>query len=80
MAKFTLLEVHLEGSSLTANAPFSSDDSGAAPSAKSVPEPESGAESSSRRGVATVVGLLFLVAVALAVRKWFAEDEEIDLS
>lgn len=91
MAKFTFLEVHLEGSSLTANAPFGADerdeaaekasvDRGATSRPESVPEPDDeNAEGGGRRGVGIVVGLVFLVAVALAVRKWRAEDEEIIL-
>lgn len=78
MTKLTFLEGQLPGSTLAANAPFTTGEG--TPAAESVPEPGSDAERGGRRGVGAVIGLVFLLAVALAVRKWFAEDEEIDLS
>lgn len=87
MAKFTFLEVHLEGSSLTANAPSGLGD-GASESTESAEPLGTGEEggaaadeaSGSRRGVAAVVGLAFLVVVALAVRRFLGgEGETIEL-
>lgn len=78
MAKLTFLEVHLEGSSLTANAPFSADRPEDEP--PETPDVESSADGGGRRGVAVLVGLAFLLVVALAVRRWVAGDEEIDLA
>jgi hypothetical protein len=77
MVKLTFLEVHLEGSSLTANAPFTDRE---APTGAPEPEAESaGPGGGGRRGVAVVVVLLFLLALAALARRRLAEDETIDL-
>jgi hypothetical protein len=76
MVKLTFLEVNLEGASLTANAPFSGRDE--VPT--SAPEAEPEAESAGgRRGVAVVVGLLFLLALAALARRRLSDGETIDL-
>lgn len=79
MAKITLLELHLDDASLTANAPFSS--RGKDVEAAEGPFDD---ETSSRKGslVAAVVGLVFLVAVAYVVRKRVLSggtDEELEI-
>lgn len=63
MAEFTLLKLQLEDASFTANAPFS--DSGEDASGESTPD----SGGSSRRLLPFVVGFVFLLIAALAVRK-----------
>lgn len=81
MAKFTLLEVHLDESTFTANAPFSGE-------AEEEAEPTDAEGGSSPAAViGALVGLLFLAIVALAVKRKlsgqdddeFAEGEEVEL-
>lgn len=70
MAEFTFLEVHLDGASLTANAPFSGGTGGGDedPDVEvgSVGEEEGG---SRKPWLAALVGLLFLVVVAVLAKK-----------
>lgn len=83
MSKFTLIEVHLDGSSITANAPFSnasnaSDADDAAP----VEADTEDADDSGGFPVAPLVGLLVVVALAVAAKKLLSgevpEDIELD--
>jgi hypothetical protein len=72
MADFTLLELHLEDASLSANSPFgsSSDDGGIGLSVSEESSSGSSEEDSSGRGwLGPVIGLLFLVGVAFVARK-----------
>ena len=64
MAKFTILELHLDDASFSASAPFSG---GKEVEAADQPPEE---EESSGKGklVAALIGLVFLVAVAYVVR------------
>lgn len=78
MVKLTFLEVHLEGSSVTANAPFSDRDEEPTAAPESEPEADAGS-AGGRRGVAVVVGLLFLLALAALARRRLADGETIDL-
>jgi hypothetical protein len=76
MAEFTLLKLQADGASFTANAPFSgsdSEESDATPASESgsAPDGEPGTDSGSAdsRLLPLLVGFVFLVVVALAVRK-----------
>jgi hypothetical protein len=77
MAKFTFLEVHLDGAEFTANAPGSKLDE-----SDDEPDIEVGdvgdEESSAGKGkwVAALVGLLFLVAVAVVAKQKLGGDDE----
>ena len=83
MVDITFLELHLDDSNLTANAPFSSGRKEVAASNES-PEPES--SSSKGKLVGALVGLVFLAAVAFVVRKKVAgggddaEGEEFEVA
>ncbi|MFB6074401.1 MAG: hypothetical protein ABEJ89_05265 [Haloarculaceae archaeon] len=66
MAKFTLLEVHFEGSEFTANAPFSESGEEDTPT-----EPGSGG-----LPVAPLAVLAVLAALALVLRKVLGSDDE----
>lgn len=79
MAKFTLLELHLEESDLTANAPYSRSETDA------VDDDGTAADTSGSRGgtiFALLVGVAFSLAVAYLVRKKLSsggdEDENED--
>jgi hypothetical protein len=75
MAKFTLLELHLDDSTFTANAPFSSDADlpadGAGDGETTVEDADGG-----RPWLAALVGLLFLAVLAVLVKKKLGGDEE----
>jgi hypothetical protein len=79
MVDITLFEVHLDDSSLTANAPFSRGE-------KEVEAADEPPESSSSKGttLAAVVGLVFLAALAFVVRKRVMggddEGEQVELA
>jgi hypothetical protein len=81
MAKFTFLEVHLDGAEFTANAPLSNS-GGEAGESDDEPDIEIGEvgdeESSAGKGkwVAALVGLLFLVAVAVVAKQKLGGDDE----
>jgi uncharacterized protein HemX len=66
MVDFTFLELHLEDSNLTANAPYSGKQTDTTPQAE-----HSTAETGSRKGtvLAVLVGLGFSIAIAYFVRK-----------
>ena len=71
MAEFTLLKLEFPDASLTANAPFSGEDN-----------PETAAEATtddeeSRGVLPLVLGLLFLVAVAVAAKKVLGSDDDL---
>ena len=74
MAKFTLLELHLDDSTFTANAPFSTDaelpDDESPIDAVTDAEPDGG-----RSWLAALVGLLFLAVLAALVKKKLGGDE-----
>ncbi|MFC7175786.1 hypothetical protein [Halosegnis marinus] len=73
MAKFTLLELHLDGAQFTANAPGSglpgveveTDDTA-----------DDAPDSTGKPWLAALVGLLFLAAIALLARKKLGGDDE----
>jgi len=65
MAKFTFLEVHLEGASATASASYHED------RGEEQPPEEAG---NGRRGVATLVGLGFLLVLTVVVRRRLADE------
>jgi hypothetical protein len=74
MVDLTILEVHLDGSEFTANAPFSSggeDDS---------VDVEEGSDPDSGRGklLAVLIGLAFCVAVAYLARNRLGGEDEIE--
>lgn len=76
MAKFTLLELHLDGA--TVNAPFSkgggeSDDEGSIEVSEEAPSGRAGAWKRA------LVGLLFLAVVAAAAKKKLGTDDEAEL-
>lgn len=77
MVDITFLEVHLDDSTLTANAPSSSDKK----EIEASTEPPTAESSPKTTLIAALVGLVFLAAVAFLVRKKFLagetdEDEE----
>ena len=65
MAKFTILELHLDDASFSASAPFSG-----GKEVEAADQPPEEEEESSGKGklVAALIGLVFLVAVAYVVR------------
>ena len=66
MVDITLFELHLDDSSLTANAPFSS---GRKEVAASDEPPEEASSSSKGKLLGALIGVAFLAAVAFVVRK-----------
>ena len=84
MVDITLLELHLDDSNLTANAPFSS----GRKQVEAGEGPPEQPESSGSKGplVATLVGLVFLVVVGYLVRSKVLggdeteEEEELEVS
>lgn len=79
MADFTLLELHLDDASFSANNPLggSSDDGGLGISVSEESSSGSSPESSGGRGwMGPVIGLVFLVGVAFAARKRMNQSEE----
>lgn len=76
MAKFTLLEIHLDGAEFTANAPFS--DSGESDDSPDIEVGEVGDEESSGgpSWLPAVVGLVFLVVVAVVAKKKLGGSDE----
>lgn len=73
MAKITLLEVHLDDSTVSANAPFSGDGS-----TDERDRPQSDAASGTSKGavVGALIGLVFLAAVGVMLRKKFAARDD----
>jgi hypothetical protein len=73
MVEFTFLEVHLDDSSLTANAPYSHGEKDVV--ASDEPPAETGG---SKKGsaLAAVIGLVFLAAVAYLAKKKFLDGED----
>jgi hypothetical protein len=74
MAEFTLLKLQLDDASFTSNAPFSgteSSESDAVPGSETggEPDPEGKGSSGDGRLLPLLVGLAFLLVVAVAVRK-----------
>lgn len=67
MVDVTLFEVHLDGSSFSANAPFSG-------SGEQQEEREQGG--GARRGVGVLVGLVFLVVLAVLLRQRLGGESE----
>ena len=69
MAKFTLLELHLDGAEFTANAPFSSDDDESASESRwsRAGTDESGDETDGAAGGGPSVGRLALVLLGVVV-------------
>jgi hypothetical protein len=79
MAKFTFLEINLDGAQLTANAPFS--DGSEHPDAIPGDADEGAAtadddSSGTRPWLAAFIGLLFLVVVAVLAKKRFGGANE----
>lgn len=80
MSEFTLLKLQFENASFTANAPFSgadegSDEADSETAADESDESDQTDEGGNGRLLALVVGLGFLVAVAVVVRKLRGEEE-----
>lgn len=75
MVEFTFLEIHLEDSDLTANAPYSHGEKDVVASDEPISE-----ETSSRSGtiVALLIGLGFSLAVAYLVKKRVFSTEDGD--
>ncbi|WP_255149382.1 hypothetical protein [Halorarius halobius] len=76
MVKLTFLEVHLDGAEFTANAPLS--DSGGDGDGPDIEVGEAGDEQSGggKRWVGALVGLLFLVAVAVVAKKQLGGSDD----
>ncbi|MBX0323441.1 hypothetical protein EGH21_10415 [Halomicroarcula sp. F13] len=75
MAKFTLLELHLDGAEFTANAPGVGSDE----TAETATDEGDASDSGGRGGVLALVVLLALVGVAVAGKKLLSgsDDEEL---
>lgn len=71
MAKFTLLELHLDGSTFTANTPFGTD---AELPEDAATDGDAADDGGSRRWLAALVGLLFLAVLAVLAKKKFGGD------
>jgi len=74
MAKFTLLELHLDDSTFTANAPFSND--AELPDDAAEDDEAAGGDDDGRPWLAALVGLLFLAVLAVLVKKKLGGDDE----
>ena len=75
MAKFTLLELHLDDSTLTANAPYSRGEKEITAGDEPVDETE--ADGSNAGAVfAALIGLVFLAAVAYVVKTRVIEGDD----
>lgn len=72
MAEFTLLKLQLEDASFTANAPFSDGDGDGDGPGESEPD----SNGNGRRLLPFVIGFVFLLVVALAVRKLRGDSDE----
>jgi len=71
MAEFTLLKLEFEDASLTANAPFSGE-------GESEATVERGSDDDDSGGVLPLLlGLVFLVVVAVAIKKILGSDEDL---
>jgi hypothetical protein len=89
MAKFTLLEINLDGAQLTANAPFSDGSEhpdalpgDAAKGDATTAEAEEGEAGTKRPWLAALVGLLFLAVLAVLAKKKLgggSDDPEVGL-
>lgn len=77
MARFTLLEVHLDGSQFTANAPFSGEESreGAREAVTERLGRESETEDSESSPMGIAVGLVLLVGAAAVARRYLSRRE-----
>jgi hypothetical protein len=79
MVEFTFLEIHLDDSSLTANAPYSHGEKEVTASDEPPAADETGGGSKKKNALAAVIGLVFLAAVAyLAKRKFLEEGDELE--
>ena len=74
MVEFTFLEVHLEESDVTANAPYSYGEKDVEAGDGPPPEPAG----SSRKGaaIAAIVGLVFLAVVAFVAKGRYLDEED----
>jgi hypothetical protein len=73
MVNITLFEVHLDDSTLTANAPFSAESGEAA----AVEDDETESEDGGSGGpLVALVGFVFLVVVGVALRRFLRGDED----
>jgi hypothetical protein len=76
--EITLLKLNLDGSSFTANAPFSGEEAADGETELEVGEDRREDDESNGRGaapfVAAVIGLLFLLGVAVVARRYLTED------
>ena len=75
MVNITLFEVHLEDSTLTANAPFS-DESGDEAAEYGAEDETEAEEGGSGGPLVALVGFVFLVLVGVALRRFLGEDED----
>ncbi|GGN89743.1 MULTISPECIES: hypothetical protein [Haloarcula] len=75
MAKFTLLELHLDGAEFTANAPGV----GNGETAETAADESEASDSGGRGGVLALVVLLALVGVAVAGKKLLGGSDDEDL-
>jgi hypothetical protein len=75
MVEFTFLEVHLDDSSLTANAPYSHGEKDVVASDEPPAETDGSKKGSA---LAAVIGLLFLAAVAYLAKKKFLDGGEVE--
>ncbi|WP_336133726.1 hypothetical protein [Natronomonas amylolytica] len=75
MVEFTFLEIHLDDSSLTANAPYSHGEKDVV--AGDEPPDEDGG---SKKGgaLAAIIGLVFLAVVAYLAKKKFLDGDEVE--
>ena len=74
MVKFTFLEIHLEDSDFTANAPYGYGEK----NIEAGDDPPSEPDDASRKGaaVAAVAGVVFLAVVAYLVKQRYLEEDE----
>jgi hypothetical protein len=75
MVEFTFLEIHLDDSSLTANAPYSHGEKDVV-AGDEPPDGDGGSKKAS--ALAAIIGLLFLAAVAYLAKRKFLDGDEVE--
>lgn len=75
MVEFTFLEVHLDDSSLTANAPYSHGEKDVVASDE---PPAEGGGSKKASALAAIIGLVFLAVVAYLAKQKFLDGDEVE--